>query len=128
MYGLKFQILDTLNDRLITYDTIIDNVATAKLGKNVNVIILNMLNILKTLCLKPVSAYYVGRLKSISEIFDFIQVGLLLKFKLQRGEVIKAWDIGIADMLKAKENGVSFLHCFYYFVIIYIKSISIKYL
>lgn len=42
--------------------------------------------------------YYVGRLKSTGKVFDSMQKGAGFTFGLQRGEVIKGWDIGIAGM------------------------------
>lgn len=42
--------------------------------------------------------YYIGRLKSTGKVFDSMQKGSGFTFGLQRGEVIKGWDIGIAGM------------------------------
>jgi len=47
---------------------------------------------------KKVQVYYEGRLKSNNKMFDSTKSGAGFKFTLGRGEVIKAWDIGIAGM------------------------------
>ncbi|XP_050436628.1 46 kDa FK506-binding nuclear protein isoform X2 [Adelges cooleyi] len=47
---------------------------------------------------KSVKVYYIGRLKSTGKVFDSMQKGAGFQFGLQRGEVIKGWDIGIAGM------------------------------
>ena len=47
---------------------------------------------------KKIQVYYEGRLKSNNKMFDSTKSGAGFKFTLGRGEVIKAWDIGIAGM------------------------------
>ncbi|KAL5232731.1 hypothetical protein ACI65C_000141 [Semiaphis heraclei] len=68
-----------LNGGVIINDLKIGDGAVAKPGKNVKV-------------------YYIGRLKSTGKVFDSMQKGPGFTFGLQRGEVIKGWDIGIAGM------------------------------
>ncbi|CAI6368876.1 unnamed protein product [Macrosiphum euphorbiae] len=68
-----------LNGGVIINDLKVGDGAVAKPGKNVKV-------------------YYIGRLKSTGKVFDSMQKGPGFTFGLQRGEVIKGWDIGIAGM------------------------------
>lgn len=68
-----------LNGGVIINDIKVGDGAVAKPGKNVKV-------------------YYIGRLKSTGKVFDSMQKGPGFTFGLQRGEVIKGWDIGIAGM------------------------------
>ncbi|XP_050532094.1 46 kDa FK506-binding nuclear protein [Daktulosphaira vitifoliae] len=68
-----------LNGGVIIQDLKVGDGAVAKPGKNVKV-------------------YYIGRLKSTGKVFDSMQKGAGFQFGLQRGEVIKGWDIGIAGM------------------------------
>ena len=68
-----------LNGGVIIHDLKVGDGAAAKPGKNVKV-------------------YYIGRLKSTGKVFDSMQKGPGFTFGLQRGEVIKGWDIGIAGM------------------------------
>lgn len=68
-----------LNGGVIINDIKVGDGAVAKPGKNVKV-------------------YYIGRLKSTGKVFDSMQKGAGFTFGLQRGEVIKGWDIGIAGM------------------------------
>jgi len=47
---------------------------------------------------KKLQVYYEGRLKSNNKIFDATKNGPGFKFALGRGEVIKAWDVGMNGM------------------------------
>lgn len=47
---------------------------------------------------KKIQVYYEGRLKSNNKVFDSTKSGPGFKMTLGRGEVIKAWDIGLAGM------------------------------
>ncbi|CRK88506.1 CLUMA_CG002258, isoform A [Clunio marinus] len=47
---------------------------------------------------KRVQVYYEGRLKTNNKVFDSTKSGPGFKFSLGRGEVIRAWDIGVAGM------------------------------
>lgn len=47
---------------------------------------------------KKIQVYYEGRLKSNNKMFDSTKSGAGFKFTLGRGEVIKAWDLGIVGM------------------------------
>lgn len=47
---------------------------------------------------KKVQVYYEGKLKSNNKIFDSTKQGAGFKFGLGKGQVIKAWDVGIVGM------------------------------
>lgn len=47
---------------------------------------------------RRVTVYYEGRLKSNNKVFDSTKSGEGFSFKLGGGEVIRAWDIGVAGM------------------------------
>lgn len=47
---------------------------------------------------KRVQVYYEGRLKSNNKVFDSTKGGDGFRFVLGRGEVIRGWDIGVANM------------------------------
>lgn len=47
---------------------------------------------------KRAHVYYEGRLKSNNKVFDSLKNGAPFKFTIGRGEVIKAWDVGVAGM------------------------------
>lgn len=47
---------------------------------------------------KRVQVYYEGRLKSNNKVFDSSKSGEGFKFQLGRGDVIRGWDIGVANM------------------------------
>uniref|UniRef100_A0A1B6FZ08 peptidylprolyl isomerase n=1 Tax=Cuerna arida TaxID=1464854 RepID=A0A1B6FZ08_9HEMI len=57
---------------------------------------------------KPVSVYYVGKLKEGNKVFDKSLKGDGFKFKLGKGEVIKGWDIGVQGM---RVGGKRVIHC-----------------
>lgn len=42
--------------------------------------------------------YYEGRLRNNNKLFDATNKGPGFKFRLGRGEVIKAWDVGVSGM------------------------------
>lgn len=47
---------------------------------------------------KKIQVYYEGRLKTNNKVFDATKSGPGFKLTLGRGEVIKAWDLGLAGM------------------------------
>jgi len=47
---------------------------------------------------KKIQVYYVGRLKSNNKVFDSTKEGPGFKLTVGRGEVIKAWDLGLSGM------------------------------
>lgn len=47
---------------------------------------------------KKIAVYYEGKLKSNNKTFDSTKQGAGFKFNLGRGDVIKAWDVGVAGM------------------------------
>lgn len=47
---------------------------------------------------KKISVYYEGKLKSNNKVFDSTKQGAGFKFNLGRGDVIRAWDVGVAGM------------------------------
>jgi len=47
---------------------------------------------------KRAQVYYEGRLKSNNKVFDSMKSGAGFKFPVGRGEVIKAWDVGVVGM------------------------------
>lgn len=47
---------------------------------------------------KKIAVYYEGKLKSNNKTFDSTKQGAGFKFNLGRGDVIRAWDVGVAGM------------------------------